>query len=408
MKKLFVFSVVMLFVVFSCTTDTFDSDEGQIVFSKETKNVIHKITESDALDIADKIFEKTRSVSDYTVEYVLNEGNITRSAYVPDTLAYIINFGNDNGFAVVASDNRVFPLLAYSDSGHFKYEKSYDDPVYANFISLLGDYMATIDENDTAVVVPDNYLSMCVVKYPQLKTYNWDQWSPYNKYVVQEYPDCPVGCVAVATGQIMVNCANDLNYHDFAFNFRAIREALGSEASKPDFTNDDDIVSDYPIIWGDTVKYSYDTAIDYVAKLLYWIGKDVGMSYKPTGSGADSNDARELLINLGYTVNESFTNFSPEDMLKRLEEKCLLYTRGTVVNNIVGHAWIIDGYSFCWKDVSEKTDKINICLHCDWGWNGYCNGYYSGEVFETADYSFGQMKYFSVRNSNMITMKPQN
>ena len=38
----------------------------------QTKNSTNKITISDALNITDKLFKKTRSTSDYTIEYVLN------------------------------------------------------------------------------------------------------------------------------------------------------------------------------------------------------------------------------------------------------------------------------------------------------------------------------------------------
>lgn len=395
--------MVMSFAVFSCTTNDFELDEGQTVFPKALNNDIHKISEEDALDMVGNLFKKTRSVVNcpIEIEYVLNEGNKTRSTHVPDTLAYILNFGNDNGFAVIASDDRVFPLLAYSDNGHFKYEKSYNDPVYVNFISLLDDYMAAIDENDTAVVVPDNYLSSCVVKRPQLKTCNWSQVEPFDKYVIEEHPGCPAGCVAVAAGQIMANCKNSLNYHDFAFNFRAIRAAMDGDM----FEGDDDFVSNKPTSLRDTIEYSYDEAVDQVAKLLYWLGKDLNMIYDTSGSSALSRDARDLLDELGYGVNEAYlTNFSEEKMLERLEEECLLYVDGRVIaGGTGGHAWVIDGYSYCWKDF-EKTEKGIINFHCDWGWGGGCNGYYNTDIYTTDVYTFGRMQYFSVPVNRFISI----
>lgn len=398
MKKSLVIYGMILSALLSCNTDTFEPYESHIAKQNENRNAVHKITEQDALDIAGKLFKQTRSTSDYTVEYVLNDdATRTRAANTTDTLAYIINFGSDNGFAVISSDNRVFPLLAYSDTGHFKYEKSYDNPVYANFISLLGDYMATINENDTAINIPNDYLSSCIIEKPNLHTYKWNQGPPFDKYVIQEHPGCPVGCVAVATGQIMVNCKDILDYHDSQYVFYAIREAM-DDGHGLLLDNDKTNIT---IVNPGHIEYSYETAVDHVAKLLYWIGKDLYMSYNPGGSSASSYSAMRLLKELGYNIMEkNFTSFSDTAMVQRIKEGHLLYVDGREVNNnINGHAWIIDGYSFCWKDISEKKEITNVSLHCDWGWGGYCNGYYCGDIFRTTpDYALEKMKYFSVRH----------
>lgn len=102
---------------------------------------------------------------------MLNENNpITRSAGVSDTLAYIFNYGVNNGFAVIASDNRVFPLLAFSETGHFAYEEDGNDPIYACFVSRIDDYLATADENDTIITIPDGFMSTCYWTAPLLET----------------------------------------------------------------------------------------------------------------------------------------------------------------------------------------------------------------------------------------------
>ena len=402
MKKLLIYGVI-LSAFLSCNTDTLELFESNITKQNENQYATHKITEQDALDIADKLFEKTRSANDYTIEYILDDDyKKTRSANAPDTLAYIFNFDNNNGFAVIASDNRVFPLLAYSNNGQFKYEKSYDDPVYANFISLLDDYMATIDENDATIVIPDDYLSTCIVKFPQLQTYKWSQEEPFNKYVIQEHTGCPAGCVAVATGQLMINCKDEFYYHDSLYRCKAIREAMDDGLH---LKNHD---TEYPTIIEEQDTISYETAVDHVARLLYWIGKDLNMNYSPSGSAASSYNARRLLKELNYNIKENnLTNFSDTAMIQRIDEGYLLYVDGRVVNNTSeGHAWIIDGYSFCWENLSEKTGKTNISLHCDWGWGGNCNGYYSGDVFTTTNYTFGNMKYFSVNKKvKILTVK---
>lgn len=389
MKKTFLLiTTAILSALVSCTTDTFETDESLLTKPKEHVNGLHKITESDALGIAGKFFTKTRSTGDYSVEYILNdEKQKTHNVSIPDTLAYIFNFGDDNGFAIIASDNRVFPLLAYSETGHLKYNKSYDDPVYANFISKVGDYMATIDENDTTVVIPDDYTSSCAVKTTPLKTKYWKQFDPFDKYVAQEHPGSPVGCVAIAAGQIMMSCKNEFYYHGIMFNCKAIREAIDTSKVVLQPDNGDDT----------EVTYTYDEATDKAAKFLYFLCEDLNMTYSPGESSARSEDAFYLLKELGFLVNESsMQKFSDEKVSDLLEKNCYIYVDGRSVNNqLRGHAWVIDGYSFCWKDI-EKTEKTDIFFHCDWGWGGEDNGYYSSDMFNTRWGNFNNMTYFSV------------
>ena len=403
-KSLLIISIIISAFV-SCTTDVFELDENNNLIPKTSNNSANKITEADALDIAGKIFHKTRSIEDYSIEYVLNDNSPkTRSIALPDTLAYILNFGNNNGFAVISSDNRIFPLLAFSDTGHFRYEKSDKDPVYVNFISLIDDYMATIDESDTVVVIPDDYLSTCVVEAPQLKTKYWNQWYPFNKYTAVEHPDCPVGCVAIAAGQIMANCKDEFVYHDSIFKFKAIREAMDTTIHFINNTNNNTI-----LVPSDTTTYSYETAVDKVARFLYFLCDDLNMQFDPEGSGAFSWKALNLLKNLGFQVNEEngLRIFSDETILDLLIKKNLIYVDGrNIGNNSNGHAWIIDGYSYCWENITEKTGRRNILFHCDWGWGGTDNGYYYSDLFNTTYGNYENMSYFSVKNGININFKP--
>jgi len=391
MKKI-IFIFIGIFSIISCTNDILKINDGNVSSTKEINND-HKITETEALEIVNKLFAKTRTNFNHSIDYVLNKNNQkTRNAGVSDTLAYIFNFNNNNGFAVIASDNRVFPLLAFSDTGHFAYEEDENDPIYVNFVSKLDDYLATIDENDTTITIPDDYLSSCSWTIPLLKTSYWHQQMPYSKYVEEEHPGCPVGCVAIAAGQIMINCKERFYYHDSLYRCHAIRKALETQGISSIKTR---IVGGNP----DSVVYSYETAIDHVARLLYWIGKDLNMRYDPEGSGASSYNARTFIKNLGYDVKEStLKNFSDTAIVNRIDEKRLIYVDGRVMSDTSqGHAWIIDGYGY------NCAYPETTIFHCDWGWggghNGFysSNGYYCGDVFSVPEYDFGYMKYFSVK-----------
>lgn len=51
---------------------------------------------------------------------------------------------------------------------------------------------------------------------------------------------------------------------------------------------------------------------------------------------------------------------------------------------ISGHAWVIDGY-IKRKNVSSTGSVLNnqTLVHCNWGWHGDCNGYFTSGVFKS-------------------------
>ena len=128
MKKnvsLFLIVTCLLQVIISSCTNDLDVYDTQSSTTVELNKKNHKITENEAIDIANRFFKTTRGKSDFAVKYVFNKDNVakTRAAGISDTLAYILNRGEEDGFILVASDNRVFPVLAFSETGHFDYKE---------------------------------------------------------------------------------------------------------------------------------------------------------------------------------------------------------------------------------------------------------------------------------------------
>lgn len=394
MKTKMIFCVLLLLVTYSCTTDVDNVMNDKVLSSATSYSNSHRISEAKAMNIANGFFKQTRANANFSVNYVINKDNPrTRSAGISDTLAYIFNRSDDNGFMVVASDDRVFPILAFSDTGHFEYEESEDDAVYVNFISRLDDYLASIDDNDTTVIVPDDYLYSCVIPDSSLNMISWSQNPPFDKYVIQEHPGCPAGCVAVATGLAMVYAKNSLKYHGVEYDFKSLRYALrDTDKSGARFPGEED---EEPAVY-----YTYEEAIDTVAKLLYLIGKDLDLIYTEEGTYGVSSYVIPFLKELEYTVSPDFLTYDDEAVANNLYQGDIIYMSGLDLNGKGGHAWILDGVGFCWKNPVNKTGFMNVVVHCDWGWGGRSNGFYSGDVFETDRYTYGFLEYFAVSNKN--------
>lgn len=252
--------------------------------------------------VLNKVSTRAASLETPSFEYVLNESN-TRSISLPDTLAYILNYPNNGGFVIVATDTRVNPVLAFSSTGNFSLD---NEIAKENFIDKIGGYIDSSDP-ENFVEFDDNIFDDCYSYNPSLPIY-LNQNSPWNKYVTIENPNCPVGCVAVATAYVMCYSKVQLTYHNSVFHLKSMIEAINKGPN-----NGAQNVKRYVVGGEDAIPnpknpeqpvYSYEQAVDSMAKLLYWIGKDVNMDYNEGGSSAFSSDAFTLLKNLGYNLTE--------------------------------------------------------------------------------------------------------
>lgn len=79
-----------------------------------------------------------RSFSPSSAKMVVNYGK--SRAQLPDTLMYVFNFDNDEGFAVVAADRRLEGLIAITEKGSY-------DPAVGTDNPGLQYYMTAAEEN---------------------------------------------------------------------------------------------------------------------------------------------------------------------------------------------------------------------------------------------------------------------
>ncbi len=380
----------IIIILLICNSCSIKENDYSIDYIEKQSMHKHKITQNQAINLVNSLTNKGTRVynKNYEIDYIIGNKHLTRSNINNnDTLAYILNSINNDGFFIISADDRVFPILAYSDEGNLSYEENENDIVYANFISYLDEYMSEISDSDTSVYVPEDILDGALIA-PKLST-TWSQGAPFNQYVIEDYPGCPVGCVAVATGQIMTCCKPQLlNYHGLTWYLKSIDKAFKAGPDSVDYTP----YNNYPI-------YTYTTAVDKAALLLYNIGIDVDMDYSPNGSVANSNDAYQLLDNLNFTIQENgLTPYNPYAIVQSFRANNIIYMRGQDPEMSIGHAWVADGCLYVMKEYTDGTEELVAALiHCNWGWGGENDGYFSGSVFEVAGKNYSGMTYFSVR-----------
>ena len=138
---------------------------------------------------------------------VAKRANKTLKASSNDAAFYIFNVGNNNqGFVIISGDDRINPILGYSDEGYFD-----DNNVPINMKDLLEDYAQQISQLDlvepsilkSALAAPkgENVVDTRNSIAPLLTT-KWDQARPYWDKCPQvqnedgEYESSYTGCVA--------------------------------------------------------------------------------------------------------------------------------------------------------------------------------------------------------------------
>ena len=217
---------------------------------------------------------------------------------------------------------------------------------------------------------------------PLLKT-TWGQNSPYNQHCPTransdgEQENCPVGCVALALGQIM----KYHNYPETGKGYKSYQPFGLSEPISADFENTQyhwELMRDSYVRFGSYKSYS-DEEADAVATLLFHAGVSVGTIYALSGSSAFAyaNIPRDMVENFRYAEEGirylSRSDYSKEEWMELIFEELsngrpIFYAGNSPTYG--GHAFVLDGY-----DAEGK-------VHINWGWRGTDNEYYDIDLLE--------------------------
>lgn len=305
----------------------------------------------------------------------------TATTASPSDAYYVFN--NDaGGFVIIAGDDAVTPVLGYTSTGSFDAENLPDGlkdllKSYERQIAALGDnYVANQTATRTAFTGEK-----------LLKTAEWNQMAPFNKYTPNNYV---TGCVATAGAIVMKHHgypAKGTGSHSYTWNGKDLTA---------NFEHDYD--------WANMpTKYTVgnDEAFDGVARLMADLGVAVEMQYNKDGSGAYiGNLVTALQKYYGYSKLShlmAIEDVGAEAWNGRLREEIdanrpVLYAASDPARG--GHAFVIDGY---------KDESFSV----NWGWGGYCNGFYqigalnpeSAEGPTGDKYNVGQSAVFGMEPS---------
>jgi len=313
-----------------------------------------------------------------------------------DTLYYVFNINQNDGFVIVSADDAAHPLIGYATTGKFVAPgatstvglwlgKRKNELMQIRSGSIAGTSQITKEWALTGsrnVKAGAKVLSAGVAPLVQS---TWNQSPYYN----DQCPSSSVtGCVATAMAQIM---------RYWSYPPRGTGSSSYCDCKSAGFSNDYGTqAANYGATtynWPNMPLAALTAANSDVALLNYQCGVSVNMDYSPSGSGAfvitadDTICAQHSFVTyFGYNAKTiqglQRKNYSDSVTWKNLIENEL--NNGRPVQYVGqdpkngGHTWVCDGY-----DASE-------CFHMNWGWGGADNGYYSINSLNPSIYTFSQ------------------
>ncbi|MCX6277711.1 MAG: thiol protease/hemagglutinin PrtT [Bacteroidetes bacterium] len=288
-------------------------------------------------------------------------------------------FGNETGFVIVAADDRIEPILGYSNKGRpFLVPKASDTITGNNFWGWMDTYARqiryAIDQNlpATAHIAAQwaNLLAGQPVRrtttvVPPLLTTTWGQGWPYNSMCPVD-PSGPgghvwVGCVGTAMAQILKFWSSPaVGLGSFSY------QSGGYPTTSADFNT--------PYDWAN-MPNSTATVNTNISKIMYHTAVSAMSQWGAGGTSvmysSDEDPMTRGFKNYFKMASSTMrylkmSNYSSTQWDNLLQTELIagrpIYYRG---DGSFGHAWVCDG-----------VDNSNM-YHFNFGWDGTYNGYYS-------------------------------
>ena len=387
MRKITTFLVAAILFA-ACDKSTTDSAIPQPQANGSTIPLTEALSNLD--NVLSKLDVDTKSgmTRSYSTASVLGSRNfnLTKAPGVdiPDTLMYIVNFDDNQGFAVLAGDRRLGEnVYCVTENGVISssdFEEAFDylhsdTPLTKSGETEEGDFVDIGQKFVPALMLSSmladlKYGTQFVkdslntgdnggVKGNILLKTKWGQLSPFNDLIIPK--DSPTGCVATACAQIMQYCKKPA--YPVYNGVYCVWELMNTVCT-----------SDDPNGYNAT-----EVARNYVANFLYHIGGHdyCRISYGVNASSGYASGVVRTLKAYGYsnvTKHLGFGNKNQNRASSMINNGLPVYIDGVDWHHgKAGHAWVLDG-------------DWNGYFHCNWGWYGAWDGYYAKHNYFPVNY----------------------
>lgn len=327
-----------------------------------------------------------------------------RSANEPNTSSlpeeasvYIVNFENDQGYALIAADpNAPSTILALTDTGFLDPNQTQDNPGLIMYLANMETQLNTISPPMHASYGPWCYQSMGGVMCHNV----WGQRDPYNLFaplIDGNMP--PAGCTATALAQLLTIYDYPKEYNGYKFEWDEMEKQMQVYLGNP--------------------RESYPPAHEMIGRLFEQISLpcNLDMQFGLSGSGASLYQVPRTMANLGFSNPGTYKEYYDTEEVKQalLDFYPVLVTGyayeitrssesgqdrylGISIDkrNITysgGHTWLVDQLVRMSRTVTVTSadgkrtsfEQESELIHCNFGWNGASNGLYYSGAFDTSN-----------------------
>lgn len=315
---------------------------------------------------------------------------VTRSQEEETPIIHVFNFANKEGFAIMSGNREMPSLLALADSGEISQTEAIDNPGFSIFLENMEEkYKESISTYSSGstykvygkwhnlVYKPNGY---CKVK--------WGQESPYNAYCpLKNGEQTLTGCVATAVAQLMTIEKYPYSHNGYSYDW--------TEMTAKAYGN-----------------YCTESGKNQIARLMIDLGtsENLNMSYNTKtngGSGAKSQNIPRTLKNFGYSDGGHLIDYNTNTIVSELKNKHSVLVSGFSHKKVKkflgikvhtsysgGHQWLCHGLlkrerlieTYSSDGVLQDTSiEEEWYVLCNWGWDGYEDGYYLSKAFNTVE-----------------------
>lgn len=427
--------IVRLFIVLFLTTfayscSTFNEQPETVTQNAATMTTPGKRSVEQALANLQIVLDaidggtrsRTRSIRSIETVYCEEVLAGTRSETSKEgELVYIVNFENNDGYAVLGADEQLAPVITVTEKGSvsqkdllinpdamkdLEYEKLdqdsdpdykdspfYDaedddfylgesDSTFAN--TLISSYLNNFLRNDGEFEYaddcphnPDDGIDTVrdTVRVTAILKTKWNQsGAPFNSkiHMYDSVNRRPAGCTVAAAAQLFANRKTTdisvFNLKDTTCTWDSL-ECCKFGSDLIDADKEEEISTIYKTL-ADAFKIKYN--------------------YFGTGNSfAKPADVCRYMKKNGFDNAELKRYYSKKNLLDMIGAGKPVFMGAFILRKICGHAWIIDGM------IAYRERKINrgetlseeiigqTMFHCNWGWGGTADGYYTSQVFDT-------------------------
>lgn len=321
----------------------------------------------------------------------------SQTSAIPD--AYLINFADGEGFAVLGANNAVVDIIAITEKGQIQEDlqvvlsehyaqvgdatETGDDDLYEISEDSIGWYCDEDDDFYTGAIGTGDFVTECikvaihqpftteiiknentdtgssryVTRTPMLQT-NWAQDSPYNRYckrqnLILQWKSALTGCSTTAMAMIVAQ--------------NEYPQTL--------------IINGNTMDW-DQMKTTLETenlseeGLEDMAMLMATIFANVKKLTTRESTLITARQIEKRMKEFKYTNVVRYCSTDFTESFVAATSDMLAQNKPVFISAIPkqfakGHSWVIDGAKY------SSEDESRYLLHFNFGWEGHSNGYFS-------------------------------